>query len=711
MDASSFVGHGAARSSSALPLGELFADCISESLDDVTLEFQWDRFFKRWFRDNAYPCYFLFKRHLGVTNTQYVELFSLLESHSSTDSSSRIGRLLFHRTEQIRANLVESVNALLDVAPAERQHQIRAFAQRYAEIFASTVAVDMFYCSCAVFMPPGIKVDLLRVCADAGYIHSAGRPVYIRNIAKARTKDFLGALDYHLERAVSLLPVPFVVYSHEDFSGHDKNAREQISRGIEGTKLHLEKMSMGPYRLAQIVSDMRRQFAGRLTVPEAGPYDQVHTFRSPSTIWLIADRSIVPDNPTSPGRDRYYICYEQLVKNENPFFFFDENKPAWKSHTTLPHSLTAALINITGPHVSSMTVCDPFGGTCTAWLEAKRMKLAARIQCSDNSAIAPLLAIENLKFFLMPAEALRNLLQQLNTLVGLVRKGNSDTSDERAQQTLDFGNAYSEPSAKTYFLEAIKLLHDLRHEQPSEEQEFNFSEQFVRRLERLAPLTRLLFWIALRAELRYQGGYKRKSVTFDQAFVSSLEELIGQGEQFLRVRELLPSSRPLTEAHYVQVADTYSSCVTSPFFLSDIAEFFAVLKTEVKIMDACDIEPGSINIIICDPPYGFNTTEQQAALADLYERFIKSAVQALRDGGHLVICLPSESYTGKDLPYCTRASVVINQVLLAAQVSGAEVYSPARSLPSSAFAPPYYWEAERALRRCILHFRVKKRAA
>lgn len=76
----------------------------------------------------------------------------------------------------------------------------------------------------------------------------------------------------------------------------------------------------------------------------------------------------------------------------------------------------------------------------------------------------------------------------------------------------------------------------------------------------------------------------------------------------------------------------------------------------------------------------------------------------LRSRGHLILCLPAQSYTGRDLPLCTKGDLIVNQVLTKAQKLGKEVILPGRNIPRSDFSPPYYWEADRALRRTILHF-------
>lgn len=421
-------------------IAKTLEECIQNSLREDTKEFQWDVFYKEWFRDQGCPCFFLFKKHLGVTNTQFVELFSLLQTYClDTYSNKPKTQLLLHKTEDIRETIVETLNSVLDSRSVDKSRAIREFSERYAEILSSTVAVDMFYCSAAISLPPGLEVDLEHICADSGYIHSAGKSIFIRNLKKARVFDFNERINSHIETMGNIdFPIPFVVYAHEDFTGHDSSAKEQISRGIETTKIFVEKMSMGTYRLSEIIEGMKAEYKGKLIIPPAGPYGEHHKFRKQKTLWLISDRSLSTINPMNPGRGRYYICYEQSVRSENPFFLFDENKPGWKSHTTLPHSLTAALINITRPHTTQTVLCDPFGGTGTTWLESKRLNLSVSMHSSDESPISPLMVKDNLKFFLSSAAELLKTGETLRRIDDAIKQHEKDDDKDNLQASLNF---------------------------------------------------------------------------------------------------------------------------------------------------------------------------------------------------------------------------------------------------------------------------------
>ena len=119
-----------------------------------------------------------------------------------------------------------------------------------------------------------------------------------------------------------------------------------------------------------------------------------------------------------------------------------------------------------------------------------------------------------------------------------------------------------------------------------------------------------------------------------------------------------------------------------------------------------------VDVIVTDPPYGFNTDENLEELADLYARAIERMVTDLDDGGQLVMCLPDRSMTGRYSPFFTHKKFVTHQVLSAAHATGKEAVTTAEFLPQpqEAFRFPYYWESERALRRAVLHFQFRRHA-
>lgn len=679
---------------------KLFYQVVKNSL--VKNEFRWDVFFNEWFRLNGKPYYFLFKKNLGVTNTQFVELFSLAYNNSSIEfNRKKQPHLLFHPTNRIRDTFQSTINSLLENYDDKNDKVIIDFCNRYLDIYTNTVAVDLFHGSCTLFLPPGIDLDLQKVVFQSGYIHSAGYGIFIRNINKSRKPDFFNAIEQHLKNRELNEETPFIVYSHEDFSKYDEGAKELIHKGIEHNKIYLDKMSMGRFRLSKILSEIDTHFKNRIQVSGPGPYNTKHNFKSKSTIWLISDKSVSSQNVKNPGQSRYYICYEQLYKNESPFYIFDENKPGWKSHTTLPHSLTSALINIAKPFDSQGVVCDPFGGTGTTWLETKRMGIKNQIVSSDLSPITKLLHKDNLEFFLKGKKFLEETKLKIAKLLSSKFIERIENGDSTKQLEIKLGE---DKPIENSFQSAFNLLIKLRQKQPIEYYEYDFDEEMLISLEKLEYFERLIFYLFLKTELRYKVGIKRRSIKFQNAFSSTVKTFLNQLELLIKTfkRDLEIDTE---HENYLLLNGRYSQITFPKFLLSKTNDFKNDLENEVfDNKDAAVLKAGTNSLIICDPPYGFNTTEEDNGLAELYSKFLDSAISSLKPNGQLILCLPAESYTGRDLPFCTQRDIISRQILLKAKDIGRLAYIPAISLPNRDFFAPYYWESDKALRRSILHF-------
>lgn len=339
-------------------------------------------------------------------------------------------------------------------------------------------------------------------------------------------------------------------------------------------------------------------------------------------------------------------------------------------------------------------------------MEANRLGLNGNVETSDVSFIGPLMVGDNIKFFLSSATELAELKHELEDIREVLKKDGKELAKGYQQRAFDFQEDLTSSPIAPYLV-ATKLIEKLKQDQPREEQEYYYSEDFIQRLSCESYLTRFIFYVALRAVFRYQGGYTRHVMDFQRAFLKSLDEIISQIDQLAKSRIGFEGSQLYeTPQGYLVFQGMYSLEVVSSFFVMRVEEFSGAVRTSVATRDARALDKNSLDVIICDPPYGFNTTEDQGELATLYSEFIDAAVRALRTQGHLIICLPAESYTGRDLPYCTRSDMITNQVLIKANLAGRAAYIPANSLPSRGFSPPYYWEADKALRRSILHFRL-----
>jgi len=719
-------------------------------MSSVGRNFSDSTFFRNWFREQGSAYYFLFRKNLKVTNVQFAELLALIRSHTRLKEKREIFQdLQFLTAPEFRTALRELIDSF---PPPLNKERCELIASLYSSILKRQVVIESLFGSCAVYVPPHLEIDLASICAQSGYIHSCGRIVYIRNIGKANKKEVVDALRKYLRKFHKGKDKPFfTVYADEDFSKYDRNKEEYLRDGLNDVKVYVEKFYMDSLRLVGVLKMIQRAFKNRLTISQFRL--TADNERRSSTIWLLVDHSVGLEL-RHRGDERYYICYEQIYMNDSAFYIFDENKPAWLAPTTIPHTLVAAMLNLAGlgraPRKGAETVlADPFVGAGTTWLEALKFKpLGVKLRCSDKAPIANLLAADNLEFFFSSPEALKEL-QTLD--LGQLRRDKDRVARRREN-----------PEVADGYLWAQRFVRKLEVELKKQKHEGNFSKALTR--ERIAELrekpirVRLFFYLLLRTSLlnitasKRVGGNgsddKQRPDSFG-GFVVQAEKLIRQIKllQIVRQRELETpiGKESLLNKSAVRgfslFAGRFSLTYSVDFSKSkellekarlginehgppdwDLIREYDVLTTlpkankshrvSRKVLDVHTLKPNSCDVIVTDPPYGFNTDEDPDALANLYAEALRKMIGALRENGQLVLCLLDRSHTGRRSPFFSHKEIIIQQVLAVADKMRREVIIPAFAVPHQReiFRPPYYWESERALRRAILHFKFRRKS-
>lgn len=712
---------------------------------DHQWKFSRSKFFQHWFRGHGNAIVFVFKKNLSVTNIQIAELISLVQHHSKLpDGEKQI--LQFHSVsnfyeflDRISVSFPSSSDldqaTKIEVANQNKNHEEKEkkpktrfdffdnFSKRYWPVFKDSAIAEVYFGCCAIYLPPHLKLDLVRVCGEAGYVFACGPLLYLRKFAKATKRELFYSLDSYLSgnTQVAALGNPsekplFLTYCNEDFKERkddrdpeeDHNTQDFLEKGIGDLKIHLDKVFMEGDSLVTVLDELEQKYEDRLVFST----DTANEGRE-SSLWLFADKGVSYISEVGEqfrlqaiqDRHRYYVLYEQKYANANPFHIFDENKPAWVAQITIPHKLIAAAINVTKPWPEGIVrLADPFAGTATALFEGLNHK-GLETTCSDLDTILEVAHGDNRKFFSLHKEALSKLHEELEQACDTARKTMCSQSPP-AENKL------------TQALEKLKIIHQQSKSKTGEDPlSFDLSK-IKADLEQLSDSERLSFYVAVRTLLRYGRAIRWGTYKIGPAFDKSKDELLGQiivlrdsKAQCEKSSENLEANVPLAThgaiGSLVTFRGKYSFRVTlAQSSLDKLAKPGSLEARFEAGKNAVDLQPNSFDIIVTDPPYGFNTIEETETLADLYGEVIPVLVRGLRENGKLVVCLPAMSYIGRQLPYCTLPGLVTAQILSAAHEAKRQVVAPASSLPSPRgfFSPPYYWHSERALTRVILVF-------
>ena len=119
-----------------------------------------------------------------------------------------------------------------------------------------------------------------------------------------------------------------------------------------------------------------------------------------------------------------------------------------------------------------------------------------------------------------------------------------------------------------------------------------------------------------------------------------------------------------------------------------------------------------IDVIITDPPYGFNKDDGDSRqMQTLYVDFVNHSLRALKDNGQLLISLPDFAKNGKQIAYYQTRNMLLRQIFTAAYDANKEIiqYNRPRPQPENLVGPPYFWGTTGVLSRSILHFFVRSR--
>ncbi len=603
--------------------------------------------------------------------------------------------------------------------------------------------MDFFECSAAIFPAPGLAIDFETLLRQSGYIHSIGQTIYLRNVRKTSVMEIQSSLADHITK----LPpdgkgkVPFCLYCNEIFDDYQTaGENEDIAGGIENLKFRSEKFFFGGRPIYSFRDALLRNptVADKVEFIGSGSSyrDQISQIesRGSGTIWLYRAQKRGESN------ENFFICYHQTLVNADTFLQADEDKPAWLGPVTLPQSLASSMLSLTRPYFdlgSSPVIIDPFLGSGTTLFEAFKMFNAPDFWGGDINPATKQAVLDNATLLAGDADIISPTLDLVeNLLMDEDKKPSSKQFSKKYEAFIQGGVPMFELASTTRDIAAEVFLkcHLFVSEKISENQKGDGAELDPHRAVRALSSSsvdvifnrfedkpdlyqRILIYCYWKATLRNSSAFlERRRKAPDKVFqeLKNFLSFMRRVENGTRTKQVTPEG---VEVPALLFSDGVSPDTSqlSEFLRAkqgqiicgeqngDLSQFFQSLPDKVRIKGA--------DIIITDPPYGFNTDHEDAAdLFKLYDILIEEIVALVGSQTHLLICLPEESHNGQTLPSFVTKSWFLPRLLQQAASKRVEIIEHSKVWPSSANSGkvPYYWRSERALTRSVLHVILRR---
>lgn len=642
----------------------------------------------------------VFKQGFKKTNVHAVEFLYLLQMHTTLSEENYSRHLQIVSSRDIK----ESANQYLPIInESKTEEEKNAVLSTFVKYFSNKAVVDFNMTTATLFVPEGAKVDFRSIVAESGYIHSLGNYIYSGDLQSVKPTALAQTLRYAIELAkVEREKVMIVPYFHEDFTHRDRTKSMFLSEGLDDIKFHMSKAYVGQERLYKFLSEFVELHDEDVCMAPTNYEISREMFRgkfpdhNPSAVWIITDFCLRDDELVAASQ-KNILAYRQTFKNENFYHFYEENKPAWASHTTLPHTLAGAMLNLARRWLPAgdVLVCDPFSGSGTVFLEAQKFT-GLRCKSFDLSNLNVEVLGDNIRFFQADATKLREID---HTLAAFEVANAADPFAKKG-------------SVNDIFRSILDVVKQWRSSLPNED---FLSLERVEVEEGLGKVgkdlgARIALYCALRAAVRGSVDLDRDISTWDEIFKREVGQLRQQMKN--HIKELDQVGGSVQKDSITVGQGSYSRQVLPPLPTGESNDLFSL--KEFGVADVKDLPSGMFDAIICDPPYGFNTEEDRISIVSFAEMLVERLVEGLKpSGGQILMALPKISYTGREIPLPLRSDQIARRLIDYCLRTGRQCWKPALVLPcplTDFIQPPYYWRSEKALVRRILHFWIYPRS-
>ena len=737
------------------------------------------------------PILFLFAKNVSVTNLSLNELLSLVRTfsnHREKGSDSRISPQFSSDAEysSFFRNMWESIFDDYEGAIGEIKIRVNDVCEQivknYSDVILRMAIFDTYFTTAFLNMPLSMSLNLREVVANSGYVHSAGKALYVRNSDKANKSELMVQLREYLRQnpGEKFFLIPYA----DEFVGPPKNnySAASLRNGLDGVRFNFWKHSVGRSTLQEVLAQIPEDTDGYIVVPKSLQDYRAERLKSLNvagmsrecTIWLILDHNVhETDKPGyfSRGTEQYFMVYAQLLINNSQLSLFKERKPGWLAPVTLPHTLSASLANIAyerwaGRWKQDLTrpvILDPFCGSGTTLIDFSRCFQDAVVIGLDKNPIVGQISRDNLAFFAAKVTDIKVFRERYcgawnsvpynrEKFVKAICRNYEKIEPSSTTEPID---TQLDAQAVVEFL-CGKLLLEIFHPNGVSVTEsfrpllkdqlvgakFNtqvqrildggFSEGFQDFL--VSSLAIEHRWLCL---LLWRGlVYGRFSVNIPDDLYSVIEsELLNFAKEMEEYERLL--DQPLAESsessdgferfvlkearfslglsisqtvfsHALQNQKNIEVDAVVEMLANDQASpgiYISHVANSAKEMEKFN---GKVDIVVTDPPYGFNMAADKNSLLQLYGEFFGGVVRTLKPEGQLIVALPEFTRNGKRIPFYQTKAAVVQLIVAAAQSDERRIVHFGGIVPdgSRLLRAPYYWASTSGVSRSILHFTI-----
>jgi len=706
--------------------------------------------------------FFLLWKNMAVTNVSLIEAMCLIRNFTVERSTGNDIQINFFSTERYKTffrDLWGSFYAEPETLPQSDSHTnaitsaVDSLIKFHWDFFYRTVVFDPYFTSIIVHIPRSLSVDVDAVTIRSGYIHSSGPCLYFRNIDKVEKQVIRKRIEHFLSHDTTknyfISP-----YASELFSPYESDSSASVRNGLDGVKINLRKHFIEKDPLLTFLEKLSQWNDGRLILPVG-----LHGYRTERensvdkgadldcTIWFLVDAGysyVHQDRTLNRSKNIYLVVYAQSMFNNDQFTIFKERKPAWVSSTTIPHTLSSAMVNIaayygklyTKPQ-SPKVILDPFCGTGTVLFDAAARFPNAIVVGMDREPLVPTMIRDNYNFFASAQSAdtsktALNVFQMVERHLTAALKGeklNSVTKKllaaEKSSVRSDLG--LKQPVELFNFCGGIlfrelrlsRLAHISEADVPISEAAIislsrkGFSIELLKLLGSTDTklVTRILFYAMWRALLMNTFSIRSQVYSIERIyriFIDEFQKCILEHSDLCELMETSEALSPadpkngvLTREQFCVRQGSYSrqGCV-SPHALErvpcttlangDFGRFTNLRElgsgiTVGMVDDSLRVVSkfqNQVDVLITDPPFGFNTLgDNVAEMQSLYANMAKTLLGCLNKQGQMFLALPAFAKNGKQIPFYQTNESVIRQIISEAERSGRRIVTVREAFP------------------------------